>query len=80
VLLSLMAWGDKWMAAPGRQPVLVVHRECGEVTAVVPACSVCGKPVAFEALDFRVGPGANPGPGTAGIGAYLRHPARPLNL
>src|SRR6478752_7571381 len=26
VLLSLMAWGDKWLAGSDRQPVLVVHR------------------------------------------------------
>src|SRR5437868_7294691 len=26
VILSLMAWGDKWAAAPGKQPVLVHHQ------------------------------------------------------
>jgi DNA-binding HxlR family transcriptional regulator len=80
VLLALMAWGDKWLAEPGRQPVLVVHRTCGEVTAAVPSCSVCGKPLALEELDFQAGPGGRAGPGTASIGAYLGHAARPHNL
>jgi DNA-binding HxlR family transcriptional regulator len=71
VLLSLMAWGDKWLARPGRQPVLVVHRACGQVTAAVPSCAVCREPLALGDLVFRPGPGADPGPGTAEIGRYL---------
>jgi DNA-binding HxlR family transcriptional regulator len=71
VLLALMAWGDKWLAAPGQQPVLVLHRTCGQVTAAVPACSVCREPLAFEDLRFLAGPGGRPGPGTAEIGRYL---------
>ena len=35
VLLALMAWGDKWLAPAGRQPVLVVHKTCRSVTAAV---------------------------------------------
>jgi len=76
VLLSLMAWGDKWLAGPGRQPVLVVHRSCGEVTAAVPSCSVCAKPLALEDLEFRAGPGGSTRPGTAVIGAYLGRAGR----
>jgi len=71
VLLALMAWGDKWMAAPGRQPVHVVHARCGQVTAAVPCCSVCRAPLALEELRFLPGPGAKSGPGTAEMGRYL---------
>ncbi len=71
VLLALMAWGDKWLAAPGAQPVLVVHRTCGQVTAAVPSCSVCRVPLALEDLAFRAGPGGSTGPGTADVGRYL---------
>jgi DNA-binding HxlR family transcriptional regulator len=71
VLLALMAWGDKWMAAPGRQPVLVVHERCGQVTAAVPCCSVCRAPLALGELRFLPGPGAKSGPGTAEMGRYL---------
>lgn len=71
VLLALMAWGDKWLAAPGRQPVLVVHAACGQVTAAVPCCSVCAQPLRLEELQFVKGPGAKAGPGTAEVGRYL---------
>lgn len=71
VLLALMAYGDKWHAQPGRQPVLVVHETCGQVTAAVPTCSICAQPLALEALRFVPGPGAHAGPGTAEIGRYL---------
>lgn len=75
VLLALMAWGDKWLALPGRQPVLMVHTLCGQVTAAVPCCSMCRAPLAFEDLRFLPGPGAQVGPGTAEIGRYLGHKA-----
>lgn len=71
VLLSLMAWGDKWQSPPGAQPVLVRHTACGAVTAAVPACSVCRAPLAFADLEFTAGPGGRMGPGTAEIGRYL---------
>ncbi|MBI2772827.1 MAG: helix-turn-helix transcriptional regulator [Burkholderiales bacterium] len=73
VLLSLMAWGDKWLAQPGEQPVLVVHQGCGKVTAAVPACSVCGEPLDLGDLKFQAGPGGRAGPGTARVGRYLGH-------
>lgn len=74
VLLALMAWGDKWQAAPGQQPLLMVHEHCGQVTAAVPSCSVCREPLALADLRFFPGPGAQAGPGTAGLGRYLRQP------
>ncbi|MRD48285.1 transcriptional regulator [Caenimonas koreensis DSM 17982] len=71
VILSLMAWGDKWATEPGQQPVMVVHKSCGEVTAAVPSCSVCREPLALADLTFLPGPGARSGPGTARVGRYL---------
>jgi DNA-binding HxlR family transcriptional regulator len=42
VLLSLMRWGDRWMAGPEGPPVRLLHEGCGhEVTSVL-ACSECG--------------------------------------
>jgi DNA-binding HxlR family transcriptional regulator len=71
VIISLMAWGDKWLTPPGKQPVLMVHESCGHVTAAVPSCSVCHEPLALETLTFLPGPGARSGPGTARVGDYL---------
>lgn len=74
VLITLMAWGDKWLAEPGKQPVLMVHATCGHVTAPVPACSVCSQPLALDAIHFKPGPGGRSGPGTAEVGRYLAQP------
>jgi DNA-binding HxlR family transcriptional regulator len=71
VLIAMMAWGDKWIAPAGQQPVLMVHQPCGQVTTAVPACSVCQQPLALDELRFLPGPGAQPGPGTAEMGRYL---------
>jgi DNA-binding HxlR family transcriptional regulator len=71
VLLTMMAWGDKWLAGAGEQPVLTVHTKCRQVTAAVPTCSVCNLPLALEDVRFLPGPGAKPGPGTAEVGRYL---------
>jgi DNA-binding HxlR family transcriptional regulator len=71
VLLTMMAWGDKWLAAPGKQPVLIVHDRCGQATAAVPTCSVCHEPLTLEELQFRPGPGGRSGPGTQEMGRYL---------
>lgn len=65
VLLSLMAWGDKWLAGAAGAPLQVVHARCGAVTAAVPHCSVCGEPLALHEVQFRAGPGGRHGEGTA---------------
>lgn len=71
VLLSLMAWGDKWLAGRDGPPLALRHRGCGAVTAAVPHCSVCGAPLALHDLDFGPGPGGRLGPGTAVIAQRL---------
>ena len=72
VLLALTAWGNKWFAELGQQPLLVVHATCGHITAAVPSCSRCCAPLALEALVFAAGPGGKPGPRTQRIGRYLQ--------
>jgi len=60
VLLSLTAWGDKWLDEGRGPPLEYHHRTCGKKTSAVVACSECGEP-----LDARdVIPMAGPGLGT----------------
>ena len=40
VLLALTAWGNKWFAELGQQPLLVVHATCGHITAAVPSMPI----------------------------------------
>jgi len=44
ILLSLMAWGDKW-AFKNKPPVLVTHIACGEVTSPGGLCDHCDEPL-----------------------------------
>jgi DNA-binding HxlR family transcriptional regulator len=70
VLVALLAWGDKWISdAP---PVLLMHSDCGHATAAKTVCSECGGELNATTTTATVGPGADPGPGTAVIGDYLR--------
>ncbi|NIB44697.1 helix-turn-helix transcriptional regulator [Pseudomaricurvus alkylphenolicus] len=48
VILALVNWGNTWMIPDGEQPLLHVHRDCGQTTRPVMSCSECG-----DALDPR---------------------------
>ena len=41
VLISLMAWGDRWMT-DGTPPVQLVHRTCGRHVTPTLTCPQCG--------------------------------------
>ena len=45
VLLSLLAWGDRWAAGPEGPPVLMRHERCGGMVHSMPTCSACGEPL-----------------------------------
>ncbi|GAA3664641.1 helix-turn-helix domain-containing protein [Nonomuraea antimicrobica] len=64
VLMSLMAWGDKWATPAGGPPVRLTHRECGAEFTPQVCCSACGKPVTSANVRALPGPGAASGPGT----------------
>lgn len=71
VLLSLTAWGDKWVFGPGNEPLLWHHTLCGKDTHAVQCCSECGEPLTPMHLHPRRGPGAKTGPGTSEVPAAL---------
>jgi DNA-binding HxlR family transcriptional regulator len=45
VIISLMRWGDRWMAGQEGPPVTLVHRSCGHAMAPELICSECGEAV-----------------------------------
>lgn len=45
ILLSLMAWGDRWKDDGDGPPVLLRHRTCGRMMQPVTVCSECGEPL-----------------------------------
>ena len=57
VLMSLMAWGDRWAAGDAGPPALYRHRACGQIAHVEPTCSACGEPMHSTDVDIEPGPG-----------------------
>jgi DNA-binding HxlR family transcriptional regulator len=58
VLMSLVAWGDRWTAGDDGPPVLYRHHACGSITHVEPHCAVCGEVMHSTDVDVLPGPGA----------------------
>ena len=56
VLLSLMAWGDRWLAGPEGPPVRLVHR-CGAHVRPALDCAECGEPLRPDQVRALAGPG-----------------------
>jgi DNA-binding HxlR family transcriptional regulator len=55
VLVSLMQWGDRWLA-PAGPPVLLRHRDCGSTVQAELRCAG-GHQVSADDLELAVGPG-----------------------
>ena len=45
VVVSLLGWGDRWMAGDQPPPLELVHRRCGAPTTPTLTCSECGEPL-----------------------------------
>jgi DNA-binding HxlR family transcriptional regulator len=58
VLTAITAWGDRWTATPAGPPVLLRHKQCGNLTHAEIRCAECGEPLHARDLDFAPGPGA----------------------
>jgi DNA-binding HxlR family transcriptional regulator len=71
VLLELLAWGDRWEDGGEGAPTEMVHRSCGQVTATVAHCAVCGERLELRDLEFRNGPASHAGPGTQLLREHL---------
>ena len=63
VIVSLVAWGDRWMADAAGVPIELVHRACGQHVTPSLACPACGARV--TARDML----AQPGPALRALGA-----------
>ncbi|MFI9812818.1 winged helix-turn-helix transcriptional regulator [Saccharothrix variisporea] len=70
VVLSLLAWGDRYMAVDGA-PMELVHRDCGELTTPLVTCDNCGGELHVDDVEVRPGPGGRHAPGTVVIAELL---------
>ena len=57
VLLSMAAWGDRWLDEGKGAPVVFVHKECGKPMTPTMTCSECGEPVTVHNVIPAPGPG-----------------------
>ncbi len=57
VLDAMRVWGDRY-AAPDGAPALLVHDDCGEVTAPVAHCARCGERLRRGHVHLEAGPGS----------------------
>lgn len=54
-LVTLMKWGDTYMADPAGAPLKLIHESCGHPADPRLACGHCGEPL--DAHEVRVEPG-----------------------
>lgn len=58
IILSLMAWGDKWMDGGLGAPLQLVHQGCGKVFTPVMTCSECHEPLNARSVKPILNPAA----------------------
>jgi DNA-binding HxlR family transcriptional regulator len=58
MLMVMVGWADKWLAAKAGPPVLYRHHACGEISHVDLRCAHCGEPIHAGDVDLLPGPGA----------------------
>jgi DNA-binding HxlR family transcriptional regulator len=56
VLMTVMAWGDRWSAGESGPLVQLRHRSCGKRTKAGITCSACGEPISPDELETRFAP------------------------
>jgi DNA-binding HxlR family transcriptional regulator len=57
VLLSLVAWGDKWLDGGEGPPLEYLHQRCGHKHRAVMVCSECREPIDPREVTPLAGPG-----------------------
>jgi DNA-binding HxlR family transcriptional regulator len=58
LLMTMVGWGDKWLAGEAGPPVLYRHHACGEISRAELRCAACGEPMHAADVDVLPGPGA----------------------
>ncbi|WP_405221472.1 winged helix-turn-helix transcriptional regulator [Lentisalinibacter sediminis] len=52
VALTMHEWANRWIVAPDRRPLELIHRPCGEPLVSAMVCSECGEALKPEDVDF----------------------------
>jgi len=57
VMISLMRWGDRWLAGDGGAPLRLRHCECGHDFQALVVCSECRAPIQMGEISYKHQPG-----------------------
>lgn len=52
-IVSIMQWGDRWLAGEAGPPLELVHKTCDSASHPRLVCDVCGKPVVAREMTWR---------------------------
>jgi DNA-binding HxlR family transcriptional regulator len=55
-VVTLMQWGDRHLAGPDGPPILLRHKDCGEIAETYVACRHCGGEIAADRVTPQPGP------------------------
>jgi DNA-binding HxlR family transcriptional regulator len=55
-IVTLMRWGDTYLAGPEGPPILLRHKDCGEIADAYVACRNCGGDVTVDRVTPEPGP------------------------
>ncbi len=55
-IVTLMRWGDTYLAGPEGPPILLRHKDCGEIADTYVACRNCGGDVTVDRVTPEPGP------------------------
>jgi len=58
IVMSIVHWGDIYMAGKKGRPLLHTHDSCGRDFDPVLVCSECGEPLVAKQVHVHLGPGA----------------------
>lgn len=57
-MLSLLRFGDSWLAGGQPVPLQLIHKKCGKPCSPLVTCSSCNEPIDPRHVQYRNGPGA----------------------
>ena len=57
-IVSLMHWGDTWLAGESGPPTILRHRGCGGAVSARCTCETCGAALVAHDVEALPGPGA----------------------
>ena len=73
-VISLMRWGDTYLAGPEGPPIVLRHETCGNPTHPHLTCDVCGEEITTRNVTPERGPGFITKPASASKRASAGEP------